>query len=245
MSEPELSERLSRISTQWSVLFQAHRGAPDEVRSAQEQMAQRYCGAVYRYLLGMVHDPDVADDLAQEFALRFLRGQFHRADPNRGRFRDFVKTALRHLVADHHRRVQALPQPLPESFPEPASDANLDRQFVESWRMELLARAWVALAEHENQTGQPYHAVLRLRADQPELRSAQLADRLAAHQGRPFTTAATRQLLHRARAQFAALLLEEVRQSLTTPTAEHVNDELRELGLLDYCAPLGKPLERL
>jgi RNA polymerase sigma-70 factor (ECF subfamily) len=243
MTEPDLSERLSRISTQWSVLFQAHRGAPDEIRSAQQQLAERYCGAVYRYLRALVRDADVADDLAQEFAVRFLRGQFHSADPKRGRFRDFLKTALRNLVIDHRRRVQGQPQPLPETLPEPADPAGrdeLDRQFLDTWRTELLDRAWAALADHERQTGQPYHAVLRLRADRPELRSVQLAEELAARRGRPMSTAATRQLLHRARAQFATFLYDEVRQSLTGPAERDVDEELRELGLLEYCAPLAK-----
>ncbi len=63
----------------------------------------RYGGAVQRYLLASVRDPDAASDLAQEFALRFLRGDFHRADPGRGRFRDFVKRAIYHLMIDHFR----------------------------------------------------------------------------------------------------------------------------------------------
>ena len=43
----------------------------------------QHCGAAYRYLLGAVHDPDAADDLCQDFAVRFLRGDFRRADPGR------------------------------------------------------------------------------------------------------------------------------------------------------------------
>src|SRR3712207_7176976 len=48
-----------------------------------------------------------AEELLQEFAVRFLRGDFRRADPQRGRFRDYVKTALIHLVIDHQRAEQA------------------------------------------------------------------------------------------------------------------------------------------
>jgi DNA-directed RNA polymerase specialized sigma24 family protein len=48
-----------------------------------------------------VRDPEVADDLAQEFALRFLRGDFQRADPERGRCRDYLKRALINLVHDY------------------------------------------------------------------------------------------------------------------------------------------------
>src|SRR5690606_22273269 len=95
---------LSRISTEWDLVFQAHSGPPEEVTAAQSKLMSRYAGAVHRYLLGALRDPDTAAELDQEFALRFLRGDFHRADPSRGRFRDFIKRALRNLMVDHLRK---------------------------------------------------------------------------------------------------------------------------------------------
>jgi len=88
MDQTELELRLSRISTRWSVLRQAHQGPEDAAAAARQELMQRYCGAVYRYLLSAVRDPHTAEDLTQEFALRFVGGHFHRADPSRGRFRD-------------------------------------------------------------------------------------------------------------------------------------------------------------
>jgi DNA-directed RNA polymerase specialized sigma24 family protein len=111
-------ERLSRISTQWSLIYQAHWGGADAAAAAQCQFVQRYCGAVYRYLLGALRNEDAAEELFQEFALRFVRGDFRRADPERGRFRDYLKTALVHLVTDHHRRRASRPRPLPGDHPE-------------------------------------------------------------------------------------------------------------------------------
>ena len=101
----------------------------------------------------------------------------------------------------------------------------------------MLARAWAALAATEGGTGQPYYAVLRFRADHPEMRAPQLAEELTARLGRAFTAAGVRQILHRGRGKFAALLLDEVANSLKSPTAEQVTEELAELGLLDYCQP--------
>ena len=73
---------------------------------------QRYCGSVYRYLLGALRNGDAAIELFQEFAMRFVRGDFHRASPTRGRFRDYVKTALINLVTDHFNRQNSKPRPL-------------------------------------------------------------------------------------------------------------------------------------
>ena len=79
--------------------------------------------------------------------------------------------------------------------------------------------------------------MLRFRADHPEMRSPQLAEQLASRLGRPISPAGVRQTLHRAREKFGSLLLEEVSHALDQPTAENVQQELAELGLLDYCCP--------
>ena len=74
MDAPELNDRLSRISTQWTMILRAHGGPGDGPDAARAELMQRYCGAVYRYLLGVVHDPAVftavmaLDNFAQAFA---------------------------------------------------------------------------------------------------------------------------------------------------------------------------------
>ena len=127
-----LDAHLSRISTLWSTFFQAHKSG-DAAVAARQALLERYSGAVYRYLLGAVRDEDTAADLAQEFALRFLRGDFHRADPQRGRFRDYLKTSLIHLVNDHHRDRQQQPAPLASDSPAP-SEADSENDFLARWR---------------------------------------------------------------------------------------------------------------
>jgi RNA polymerase sigma-70 factor (ECF subfamily) len=236
-----LNERLSHIPTLWTLVCRANDGTVHSAGAARGQILQRYGGAVRRYLLGAVRDADAADELFQDFALRFLHGGLRGADPERGRFRDFVKGVLGHLVADHFNRLRRRPVGLPAGVPEPAveaaPDADLDRAFVENWRDELLARAWAALEAFESQSGQPFFTVLRFRADHPELRSPELAQQLGDLRGKPLTAANVRQLLHRAREKFAGLLLDDVADSLNGPTADDLEEELRELGLLDYCRP--------
>ena len=231
-------QRLSRISTQWTVLRQAHGDESDAAAKARQELIQRYGGAVYRYLLAAVRDPHAADDLSQEFALRFLRGRFRHADPGRGRFRDYVKTALFHLVGDHRRRAGRGPSRVSLGDAEPAvPPAEVhgdDRAFLESWRQELLARAWRRLAGAAGQAGQPYYAVLRYRVEHPDVPSARMAEELSGRLGKPLTAANARQLLHRARAKFAELLLDETRHSLGG-AAGRLEDELAELNLLKYC----------
>ena len=80
-------DRLSAVSTMWTVLRQAHGGHPDQVTQARELLLARYGGAVRRYLMTLLRDPHAADDLTQEFAIRLVTGKFHAAD---GGIRDDV-----------------------------------------------------------------------------------------------------------------------------------------------------------
>jgi RNA polymerase sigma-70 factor (ECF subfamily) len=238
MDDNELEERISLIATRWSVMFAAHRGPEAEAQVARQWLMQRYCGAVYRYLLSAVRDPHAADDLTQEFALRFVRGLFRGADPGRGRFRDYVKTALFHLVDDYRKKQQRNGLPLSDSQAGALADsevANADQAFLNSWRDELLARTWKALAKDQEKTGQLFYTVLRLRVEHPDTPSLQLAEQLTAQLGRSFTATAVRQLLHRARERFADLLLRETARSLQTSSTERLEQELAELNLLKYC----------
>src|SRR5690349_3630296 len=133
--------RLSQTPTAWTLLFQAHGPLPDAAAAARRELLGHYRRPVFRYLCGAVRDPDAAEDLYQEFALRFVRGDFRRAHPDHGRFRDFLRTSLSRLVTDHHRLARRRPAPL-EADPPAADDADAD--FVREWRAELLDRAWAA-----------------------------------------------------------------------------------------------------
>jgi RNA polymerase sigma-70 factor (ECF subfamily) len=235
-----VQDRLSRISTLWSLVCEAHRGPAEGAQAARKLLLERYGGAVRRYLRKVVGDPDAADEIAQEFAVELLHGALHGANPTRGRFRNFVKGTLFHLVADYRKQKRGWPEPLPAEDPTLAANqeaTDSDRQFMESWCDELLARAWDALADVEAKSGQPFHTVLRYRADHPKTRSPQMAEQLTVQLGRPLTAAGIRQTLHRARQKFADLLLEEVAQSLENPSLEKLEQELIELGLFDYCHP--------
>ena len=229
--------RLSRISTPWTLVRLAHAGSEADAATAQRLLLHRYSGAAYRYLRGALRDEEAALDLFQEFVLRFLRGDFRRADPAAGRFRDYLRVALSHLVTDYHRERQARPQPLPPDLvgrgPAPAEGGDGETVFLQSWREELVNRAWEALAE----AGPTYHAVLLFHVENPEVASPGMAEQLAARLGKPFTAAHVRVLLHRAREKFAELLLDEVAQSLETRTEAELVEELRALRLLKLCGP--------
>jgi RNA polymerase sigma factor (sigma-70 family) len=236
MSPEESAAHLSHISTRWDLLFQAHQGQATTAGQARQELLRRYCGAIYRYLLAALRDPAAAEELSQEFALRFVRGAFKNADPEKGRFRDFVKTSLYHLIVDYRRRRQSQPGPLPEHLAglEEPTDAG-DAEFLRHWRGEVLGRTWEALAAHEVDTGQLFHTVLRWRVEHPQSPAAELAEQLSRRTGKSYSEGNVRVTLHRAREKFADLLLAEVACSLQSDEKHRMEQELIDLDLLPYC----------
>jgi DNA-directed RNA polymerase specialized sigma24 family protein len=238
VARDEPASHLSQIITLWSVVCQAHQGEGELQMDARRALIERYGGAVFRYLLVALKDRHEAEELSQEFALRFMRGDFRNADPTRGRFRNFVKTSLFHMVLKQRQRTGRHPQsltPEQEPFAREEMGTREDEAFLGSWREELLARAWKQM-EAESTTGtQPYFEVLRGRSERPELSSEELALSLSEKLGVTLSAAHARQLLHRARKQFAKILVREVLESLETNSPDSLEEELLELGLWQYC----------
>jgi RNA polymerase sigma-70 factor (ECF subfamily) len=243
MDEVKADQNLNHISTVWTMVRKAHAGAvePEKANHALKALMERYSGAVYRYLLGALRDPHAADDLSQEFSLRFVRGDFRNADPERGRFRDLVKTVLFHLIIDYQRRQKAGPMALPPDDcgpAQPGSDTlTSDAQFIESWRQQLLSQAWAALARWDRRNRSHYYDVLRYRAEYRELSSTEMAEQLSGLLKKQVSADWVRKTLQRAREQFADLLLDELSHSIVNPTRERLADELADLRLLSYCQP--------
>ncbi|MFO0850505.1 MAG: hypothetical protein U0871_18395 [Gemmataceae bacterium] len=231
--------RLSQLATRWTLIAQAQeRANPAAARTAQAELLPRYTAVVYRYVLGAVHDPAAAEDLCQEFAYRFVRGDFRHARPDRGRFRDYLRTALVHLVGEYRAKARSERMRVPydsglfAAAADPASDPDPD--FLACWRRELLNRAWERMEQASD--GRPSaYLVLRRKADDPLRTSAQLAEEFTAEFGRPFTAEGVRQLVHRARQRFAEHLRAVIAEGLPTGDPAEVEEELAALGLLVYC----------
>lgn len=233
-------QRLSRITTVWTEVAKAHGSSTDVALAARAVLIDRYHKAAYRYLLRIVGSAEVADELFQEFALKFARGALHTAQPKRGRFRNFLKTGLANLVHDYNkhqrRRREKSGEPLEELVAAPNGPES-EASFVAEWRAEIIAKAWEALAAYEQRTGRPYDTLLRYRAANRDCHSKDMARYLnesVAHT-KPFTETAVRKLLQRAREQFAELLLNEVAMTMEDISTDELEKELAELKLLENC----------
>jgi RNA polymerase sigma-70 factor (ECF subfamily) len=225
--DPGADENLDMIATQWFAL-----GDPDH-------FVARYAGAIRSYLVALLKNREDADDVAQDFFVRVFEQGLGRVDPSRGRFRDYLKTAVRNAALSHLRRRRRRLQPLFGSeLPERAAGTLGERDWLEEWRACLLERAWQALETHERQgSGNLYFTVLRLQAKHPHDDGRTLTSRLARQTGRRLQPEAFRKQLSRARRCFARLVVCEVALTLETSTPQTIRDELAELGLRSYVEP--------
>ena len=231
--------RLSRIGTLWSVVRRANDDS-DLAGSAQQQLLERYGGAIRRYLLAAVKNQHVADELFQEFAVKLIKGDFKNANPELGKFRSYVKSILFRMVADHYRKSksrkeQTLENPDIHQFKDTPSETVEDEAFLQAWRNGVLAKAWDVLNAAEDSGGAPHFTVLRIRVDHPATSTDELAELISSAIGKPVTSGNGRVMVHRAREKFAHVLIEVVADSLENPTRETVESELIEVRLMDYC----------
>ena len=233
-------QRLSRMETLWTVVHRAHSDETLEAAAARQQLIDQYGGAVKRYLLGALRNENDANEVFQEFSLRMVRGDFHRADPNRGRFRQFVKTSLFRMIVDYQRWQGKRERQLQlgdDALPERVSNEPDEELFTKKWRSELIENTLTRLRKIDERAGSHLFAILNLRIVNPKLRSTELAQLATETLGKRISAENFRAILRRARVRFADLMIDEVNQTLHQPTREALESELADLRLLEYCKP--------
>lgn len=147
--------------TRWS-LIEAARGESVRARAALESLCRAYRGPVLAYVRHSVPSASDAEDLTQAFFVHFLeRGWYAEADPQRGRFRALLLTALRRFLIDQHHREHAQKRHAPqagESSLEYLADPGEtpEEAFTRAWlgtvvenAMARLRDEWAAAGKRE------------------------------------------------------------------------------------------------
>lgn len=217
---------LDQISTRWAVL-------KDPV-----QFLLRYGPAIRKYLQALLKNPDDVDEIAQDILTKVVQNAFGKANPDNGRFRNYLKVAVRNAALMHLRRKKAV-QPGDSVLLNVADPLQTtlaaDQEWLADWQRCIMNKAWRALDSHERRSsGNHCHTVLRLAVEHPDDDSTKLAERTSQKIGRALRADAYRKQLSRARRMFAEVLLEEVTNTLDQPTPERIEEELIEIGLMGY-----------
>jgi RNA polymerase sigma factor (sigma-70 family) len=138
--------------TVWDVLSRITSSSPEERRGAFEELCRRYWKPAYSYLrMGRGKSSEDAKDLTQAFFVwLFEEGDvLARFDPERGRFRAFLKGVLRHFAQHQDKTMSALKRGGSAAFvplgdgevPTVGASEDPEGAFDAAWRAEVLERA--------------------------------------------------------------------------------------------------------
>ncbi len=242
-SQPDEDDsRISRIQTQWSMVQQAGMSKSDlGAVLARAELASRYAGAIYRYLKRLLSSPQDAEDVAQEISMLILNGSLSGADPQKGRFRDYMKTIVINAARAHKKKSarqnekgRTMDAETLESLAEPAVDQSV---WEECLRDDLIAQAMKKLTQQDEQSGQFYAAVLSWKIQNPGVGADELAKFLTFVSERSVTVENARKVLQRARQSLAEILVAIVRRTLPKDydDQEPLIEQLSALGILEVC----------
>lgn len=228
MSQPDDAPlaglRLDQISTHVATLQDA------------ERFVLRYGKSVQAYLLAILRDPQDAADTWQDLLVSLLRRGGPGTWPGRGRFRDYLKVSARNAAITSLRRKRkvVLADQL-ECHPDTAAMSAAEQKLASEWQRCLLDKVWNELELHERQSpGNLFYTSLRVYTEFHGEDSPRQAAIVSERVGRPLAPDAYRKQVSRAKRQMAELILVEVSRTVAVPTADEVEAELSELGLMRF-----------
>src|SRR2546426_200611 len=108
-------ERLAKAAgaifatTHWSVVLNAADTSAPGAHEALERLCHTYWYPLYAYVRRQGHSPEDAQDLTQAFFAQFLeKKSVQLANPERGKFRSFLLTSLKHFLGHEWERGRAI-----------------------------------------------------------------------------------------------------------------------------------------
>ena len=198
-------------------------------------ISQVYWTPVYKYLRTRHRQaPALAEDTVQSFFARIVEGTaLVGHDPQRGRFRSFLRRAVDHHVIDQHRRRTAarrggsMPQiDVGDAERELATNPNTEDVFDREWLERVVRLAVERTLEALARRNKPTHADLFRRFHMTD--EAPSYDSVAAELG--ITTTDVTNWLHVARREFKRVALELLRE-LTASPEEFADEALHAFGI--------------
>jgi len=226
------------VTTRWTVVLTAGGIDTTQSRQALEHLCRTYWYPLYAYVRRRGYSAHDAQDLTQAFFARLLAQQsLAKADPDRGRFRCFMLTAMNHFLASEWQRGMAQKRgggwavlslewaAAEQRFDlEPAIHSSPDKIFEKQWAMTLLEAVLNRLElEFQNAGKAAWFATLKptllgLRESQPY---ATLATQLGMNEN------AVNVAVHRLRKRYRELIRDEIANTLDSP--EEIEAEMGHL----------------
>jgi len=214
-----------------------HQSSPDSQR-ALESLCEAYWYPLYAYVRRRVADINDAQDLTQAFFAELLaKNYIGSARADRGRFRAFLLTSLKHFLSKEWEKAKAQKRgggivPIPLDFEsanskyliEPAGGLTPEQIYDREWAVALLGRIMRRLESEAVEAGrQKQFDALKgfLIGEHTGATYSDVAGQLG------MTEAAAKMAAHRMRKRYRELLREEISETVAGP--EEIEDEIAKL----------------
>jgi len=216
------------VSTRWSVVLRARDKADPGCREALETLCRTYWYPLYAFVRGSGHSPQDAEDLTQEFfALLLAKDFLQLVEQDKGRFRTFLRMAMKRFLANEWDRVRAMKRGsgrvdavfdtavAEQRFQqEPAAGEGLEHVYDRRWALTLLEETIARLEQEHRDSGKTSEWTVLHPYLTAEHRGIPY-DEIAA--GLQMTPGAARVAVHRARKRFRELFREVIADTVSDP----------------------------
>jgi DNA-directed RNA polymerase specialized sigma24 family protein len=227
----------SFATTHWSAVFGAKELGPQRP-GALDNVCRAYWQPIYGYIRRQGYGPEDAQDLTQEFFFRLVRQDWlsHLRD-QRGKFRSFLLTFLKHFLSDERDRSRAKKRgggqaliSLDEFEAEerdlmvPVEHVTPEHLYHRRWVQALLGESLDRLRSEYASTGR-LQLYTHLSDLEPGERQGPGYSAAAAALG--MSESAVKSAVHRLRCRYRQILRERVAETVGCP--EDVDEEIRDL----------------
>lgn len=228
------------VSTLWTLVVEAGLEGTPRATEAMGELYSRYRKPLLGLLYRMGHPADACEDFLQSFFTHLISSNgLAKAQKERGRFRDFLRTSLRNHVYDWHRQRKSAKRggdqvhvSLQDDEPEGdapvtvAGGSTPDRDYDREWALDLLKRAMDRL-EAEYRTKERAHIFEALHPHlverMPGVSHADAGAALGMKEG------AVKTEVSRMRARYRDYIDQEIAATLTNPTLAEIESEKQTL----------------
>ena len=232
------SPKSSFDTTHWSVVLAAGRESSSNQKAALTELCQLYWYPLYAFARRKVGDAHKAQDLTQAFFAKLLEKNYvASADPERGKFRSFLLTALKGFMANEWDKERAIKRGGGHRIMsidiedgekryalEPVENVTAEKIYQRTWVMTLLDRVLKQLQDEFARDGKAdlFDALKsRITPGNQSDSFEEISETLG------MTVGATRVAAHRLRSRYRQLLREAIAQ--TVVDENEVDDEIRNL----------------
>jgi DNA-directed RNA polymerase specialized sigma24 family protein len=217
-------------TTQWEIVLNAQNAGSTHHERCLSELCSRYWFPLYKFALFTGHSHEDAQDLTQSFFLYLLQKEsLQHVDPAKGRFRSFLLASFRNHLSTYRQYAAAAKRgggkPSVDFDArnarelqrlEPVDHLTAETYFDANWAQLLIERVLLRLGEEYRQRGK-IHQFNRLQCYlevgcEPDAKSYEEAGHFLGMTGNGAKT-----IVFRMRQRFAALMRQEVAQTLLNP----------------------------